>query len=387
MSTWHGLLRADERERALRVVDDIAQRLRSLRPDELNPSLCDGSAGIALALAYVSLATGDDGSAADDFLGSAYDALSADPASAGVSLAAGACGVGWVGAHFDRLAGAKPTSGDMDNLLLPLLAEWDGPWELLYGLVGVGVYTLESGGGCLPAVLTRLAEVAANDWVTDTMTLFGPTSQRPPRYVDLGLAHGVPGVLALTSAAARSGDSRARALAASAAQCLLSHEFPPTTEDSCYPATIEPGEEPTPTQVAWCYGDAGVALALADATNALADPEIGQAATRAAAAAASRPYETSGVSGLGLCHGTAGVAHTMGRLACFDESVAPAAREWALRLLLEAESGRLPDTPGVLTGQAGVALALLAAATNVEPCWDRALLLSSVDSEYSDGPR
>ncbi|MFH5230778.1 lanthionine synthetase LanC family protein [Antrihabitans spumae] len=378
MSPWHGLLRADERDRALRVVDDIAQRLRSLRPDALNPSLCDGSAGIALALAYVSLATGDDGSTADDFLGSAYDALSADPAAAGISLAAGACGVGWVGAHFDRLAGVKPTSGDMDNLVLPLLAEWAGPWELLYGLVGVGVYTLEAGGGCLDTVLARLCEVAADDWVTDTLTLFGPASQRPPRYVDLGLAHGVPGVLALTSAAARSGDDLARALAASAAQSLLAHEFPLTSSDSRYPATIEPGVQPAPTQVAWCYGDAGAALALAAATDVLADPTIGQAASRAAAAAAARPHETSGVIGLGLCHGTAGVAHTMGRLAGFDESVAPAAREWALRLLRESEFGQLPDTPGVLSGQAGVALALLAAATDMDPGWDRALLLSSV---------
>lgn len=361
----------------MRVVEDIARRLQLHRPDELNPSLCNGSAGIALALAHVARQTGRDGSAADDFLGSAYDTLSADPAAAGISLAAGACGVGWVGAHFDRLAGMDPSAGDMDNLVLPLLEEWDGPWELFYGLVGIGVYAQEAGGGCLPAVLARLSEIAADDWITNTLTLFGAASQRPPRYIDLGLAHGVPGVLALTSAAARSGDDRARTLAASAVQCLLAHEFPPTSPDSRYPATIEPGEEPTPTQVAWCYGDAGVALALAAATTVLADPEIGRAASRAATAAAARPYETSGVTDLGLCHGTAGVAHTMGRLACYDESVTPAAREWAVRLLREAESGQLPDAPGVLSGQAGVALALLAAASDVDPIWDRALLLSS----------
>ena len=380
VSPWRGLLRAEERERALRVVDDIARRLGSLHPEDLNPALCDGSAGIALALAHVSLATGGDRATADDFLCSAYDTLGAAPGAAGLSLASGACGVGWVGAHFDRLAGVEPTSGDMDNLLLPLLEEWDGPWELFYGLVGFGVYALEAGGGCLAPVLARLSEIAVDDWVTDTLTLFGPTSQRPPRYVDLGLAHGVPGVLALTSAAARSGDGRASALVASAARCLLAHELPHTWLDSRFPATIEPGVEPTPTQVAWCYGDAGAALALAAASVALTDPDIGAAAARAAAAAATRSYETSGVAGLGLCHGTAGVAHTMGRLACHEESVTPAAREWALRLLHEAESGPLPETPGVLDGQAGVALALLAAATDIDPTWDRVLLLSSIGS-------
>jgi hypothetical protein len=32
--------------------------------------------------------------------------------------------------------------------------------------------------------------------------------------------------------------------------------------------------------------------------------------------------------------------------------------------------------PGILTGAAGVALALLAAATPIEPSWDRMLLVS-----------
>ena len=35
------------------------------------------------------------------------------------------------------------------------------------------------------------------------------------------------------------------------------------------------------------------------------------------------------------------------------------------------------DDPGFLGGSAGIALALLAAATPVEPAWDRVLLLSA----------
>ena len=35
------------------------------------------------------------------------------------------------------------------------------------------------------------------------------------------------------------------------------------------------------------------------------------------------------------------------------------------------------DDPGILTGAAGVAMALLAATTTIEPAWDRMLLLST----------
>ncbi|CAM3663016.1 lanthionine synthetase LanC family protein [Smaragdicoccus niigatensis] len=375
--TWRGLLRGEERQRAVGVAADIGARLRALNMNELNPGLCEGSAGIALALMYLDRVSGGDGSDADEFLGAAYESVSANPGSVGAGLANGISGIGWVGAHFDRLAGTPAESGgDMDHLLLPVLEEgaWPGPWELFYGLIGVGAYALEAGSSsCLARVLERLAEVPDEDgeWVTDTVRLFGPESGRPPRYLDLGMAHGVPGALALCSAAAGLGSARGALLAESAAKCLLAHEFPPDPL-SRYPAVVEPGETPRPTHLAWCYGDASVAVALAAGGAVLSE-----AATRAAKAAAARTFEQSGVVDLGLCHGTAGVAQTMGRLACLDESVAPAARAWAVRLLGEAEAGKLPGEPGFLTGQAGVALALLAAAADEDPGWDRCLLLSS----------
>ena len=40
------------------------------------------------------------------------------------------------------------------------------------------------------------------------------------------------------------------------------------------------------------------------------------------------------------------------------------------------KEGRRVDQPGLLDGAPGVALTLLAAATNVAPDWDRAFLLS-----------
>src|SRR5712692_6145954 len=41
------------------------------------------------------------------------------------------------------------------------------------------------------------------------------------------------------------------------------------------------------------------------------------------------------------------------------------------------ETRHWEDDPGILTGAAGIALALLAATTSIEPEWDRMLLLST----------
>jgi hypothetical protein len=76
-----------------------------------------------------------------------------------------------------------------------------------------------------------------------------------------------------------------------------------------------------------------------------------------------------------------------------DPRLAEAARFWLARTLEMRQPGRgiagfaayLPpeagtadwgDDGGLLTGAAGIALALLAAATPIEPAWDRMLLAS-----------
>ena len=109
--------------------------------------------------------------------------------------------------------------------------------------------------------------------------------------------------------------------------------------------------------------------------------------------AARRPPEETGVVDAGLCHGAAGLGHLFNRLyqATDEPKLADAARYWfgrALEMrspgsagagfsaLLEPHSKLWRPEPGFLTGAAGVGLALLAATSDVEPAWDRLLLLS-----------
>jgi hypothetical protein len=160
----------------------------------------------------------------------------------------------------------------------------------------------------------------------------------------------------------------------------------PDGASSRFPATIAPGRELRPARAAWCYGDPGVAAALhlAGATDA---------AIALARESAARPAEDAAVRDAGLCHGAAGLLHVFNRLwqASGDEALAAAARRWFAHALglRRAEGvagfpswvGAFADhewdaDPGVLAGAAGVALAFVAAATDIAPAWDRFLLLS-----------
>jgi hypothetical protein len=120
-----------------------------------------------------------------------------------------------------------------------------------------------------------------------------------------------------------------------------------------------------------------------------------QRAIELARRAAARPLEQSGIVDAPLCHGAAGLGQIFNRLFQSTGRVefADAAREWFGRALemrhpgegiggyqaAEKRAGGGLDwvsDPSLLTGAAGIALALLAATTSVEPAWDRMLLLS-----------
>jgi hypothetical protein len=232
-----------------------------------------------------------------------------------------------------------------------------------------------------------------------------PQNQReeyPDGYYNLGLAHGVPGVIALLGQVCTISDKRlrgtrqkARALLDGAVAWLLAQE--PADRSQSFAHIVAKGVAPKSSRLAWCYGDLGIAVALLQAARGARDASWEREALRIARRCAERPTEKSGVVDCGLCHGAAGVGHLFNRLylATGDETFKDAARFWFGRTLdmrrpkasiagfpaREFDPDR-PDQirwvaqPGILTGAAGVALALLAAVTNIDPAWDRMLLVS-----------
>jgi hypothetical protein len=268
--------------------------------------------------------------------------------------------------------------------------------DLLDGLTGLGVYALVRPRAGLGHVVTGLARRATHEaggiaWETAVDAL--PSGALPPgtrRHLNLGLAHGLAGVIALLAVARRGLDGpRERRLddarrdrverqidrlLEGAVRWLLAHRLPDSAA-SCFPGWIDPGVAPLPTRHGWCYGDAAIARALWLAARAADEPAWRRVALEVARRAAARPLPSGGAIDAGLCHGSAGLAHIYHRhwQATGEPVFAEAARRWFGRAIARVD--RVAGG-GLLSGRAGVALALLHATTVREPTWDRVLLLS-----------
>jgi hypothetical protein len=428
-SAWRPLLTGETAEAALAAVADIASGLATVsRPSPASPtsselavdardlSLAGGEAGTALFFAYLDAARPGEGhdETAIDLLERAIEGTAVVPAGAG--LYSGFAGVAWALEHLSgRLF--DPDGEDPGGEIAEILQEhlrrspWLADYDLISGLVGFGVYALErlprpGGRECLEGTLARLAENAERQpegitWHTGP-ELVGSVQREnfPAGNYNLGVAHGVPGVIGLLGEMCAAGlpasaGDEARRLLAGAVDWLLAQRLPPDSAAQ-FPYTVAPGASPVPSRLAWCYGDLGIAAALLAAARAAAEPAWEETALAIARHAAARTVEGSGVIDAGLCHGAAGVAHLFNRLyqASGDEVFGAAARSWFARTLAFRRAGEgiggflawlpsgedrmgplgwLPDR-GFLTGVAGIGLALLAATTPFDPAWDRTLL-------------
>jgi hypothetical protein len=284
---------------------------------------------------------------------------------------------------------------------------WNGLYDLVSGLVGVGVYALErlpveSGRRLLELVVDALEELAEPadpgiTWYTRPELIPPSARERVPEgYYNLGLAHGVPGVVGVLAQAHRNGiaPGRTRELLEGAVPWLLAQRLPPG-ERATWPYFVGPGIDPQPARLAWCYGDPGVITALLMAAGALQRDDWEAAALAALERAVARPPGDSDVQGASLCHGAMGLAHLWNHV--WQRRPSDALRASIEHWTEAALGGRVhPDGiagysvwrpehddeggdvqgPGLLAGVAGIALALVAAATDQEPAWDRYLLLS-----------
>ncbi|HKV10983.1 MAG TPA: lanthionine synthetase C family protein [Thermoanaerobaculia bacterium] len=409
---WHPLLAGPGAERVSAAVHEIAAALASapLPPEGRGASLAAGQAGQAVFHAYLALAENDEAQAdlAAALLDGAVEALATTPLPP--MLYVGFPGVAWVAEHLQgRLfePGEEDPNLDVDEALLGALdrSPWPGDYDLITGLVGLGVYALErlprpTARALLEKIVERLAErsermPAGISWFTPPERL--PEWQRelhPNGYYNLGVAHGVPAVVAVLAGAAAAGVDRARPLLDDAVRWLLAQRQGPESS-SCFSTSFYPGEDPSLSRLAWCYGDPGVAASLLAAARAVGETAWEEEARAIARLAAGRSAETAMVRDAGLCHGAAGVAHLFNRMyqATGEEPLAEAARFWfdhalairqpgegiaGFRVWTAGQDGGPPwrTDPGFLEGTTGIGLALLAAVSSVEPAWDRVLLVS-----------
>ena len=402
---WQPLLTGALKDKAL---ERSRALLETLPPpgacDQPSASLSAGAAGLAVSMAVAAQGGHRERAAelAAAHLEAAIEVLASRRFS--MSLFAGFTGIGWAASMVDLLlpgAGADRCD-EIDTALSSAVWRYPdlGPYDVIDGLAGIGGYALArwprgAAADCLVGVIRQLARRARTDadgsyWWTAPETMVGPRRRLyPSGGVDVGVAHGVAGVIPLLARACRLGvcESTARPLLDGAVRWLLAHRLDlgggPTM-----PSFIAAGGEPVPARSAWCYGDPGVAVALLLAGRDLGEPDWQQAGLELGLQAGRRLPEQSGVTEAGLCHGAAGLAHLFMRMyeLAGVEEFAAAATFWIDRTLAMTE--RIPvrepgssqlnwHGPGLLEGAAGIALVLLAACEPAEPVWDQMLLGST----------
>jgi len=427
---WRPLLDGNLADRALEAVlaiaEDIPSRPRWVPPrvtgsyaETWNAGLASGAAGQALFYGYLALHTNEERWAdlALELLDRAGEAVAASPMTE--SLYSGFPGIAWAGDHLRGLLfeGDPEENREVDEALLSAFVhpDWPREYDLINGLVGLGIYALEglprpTAAACLERIVARLADRALDEpegaaWFNPPESL--PEHQRlesPEGLYNLGASHGMAGVVAVLGAASRAGVAAARPLLERAMSWLLARRLP-ADQGCAFPHFYVPGIESRGSRLAWCYGDPGMAAALLVAGRGAGEPAWERIALEVAVAAAGRPESAARVQDAGLCHGAAGVAHIFHRMYCStgDERLAAAARswyEWILRFRTPGlgfggfrswssgpnEELDWRDDPGFLEGSAGTGLGLLAAISPVDPGWDRVFLESLREPEVSPPP-
>jgi hypothetical protein len=301
-------------------------------------------------------------------------------------------------------------------------------FDVISGLSGIGAYLLSRRDEPGPVetlrdILRCFVELTKYQdgiprWHTPASFMWNDEvmlRQYPDGNLNCGMAHGIPGPLALLALAHLSGVSVEGVPAAivRVAQWLSDNRLydywgvnwptavPLTSgEDSAEKkAGFNGTEQPpvtasspplSPSRTAWCYGSPGIARALWLAGEALGHQSYRDLAIAAMEAVYRRPLRARGIDSPTFCHGVAGLMQITLRFAndtglpVFNEAAGALADQ--LLSLYDPQSllgyksiepsGQGVDRPDLLDGSSGVALVLLAAATDNEPTWDRLFLLA-----------
>lgn len=402
-TSWTPLFDGLAQTRAHDLVHGVAEAVAALPLEEISHAgLLQGHAGYAVFFHEVASIWPAFIEQRDACIERAVEAINAG--SSRPTFQGGIGGIAWAVGHTG--VADDDFAAPIDEALLDFVRNRGAtlPLDLRSGLAGLGIYALErlprpSGRLLLAEVIDRLAERAATfeggvRWKTrPEHILHGRDDPGGPRafpegFYDLGMAHGIPALLPVL-AAAQAWDVRreeAGRLLDGAFRYVLTQAA--TRGDGPRFGSYVHGAEPSwQGRFASCEGDPGVVLCLWMAATLSDNPAHRASAQKLVREVSEVGLHIDRLKNSDLCCGSAGVAHVFNRL--WQQTREPLAREAALLWfertfeLWRPGQGvggfthpRVPRSSDLQYGAAGTALALLAAAGDAPPTWDRALLYS-----------
>lgn len=289
----------------------------------------------------------------------------------------------------------------------------EADFDLVSGITGIGVYLLSRVRHnrdlvrTLSMLLETLVEILGVDalnlprWRTPKSLAIDSAMNRyfSEGHLNVGMAHGLPGPIALLALALQEGCTVRghKACLRTSVDWLMSQQL--TDEWGInwpaalpYSAASSPNTSVTirPTRAAWCYGSLGIARALWIAANTLSDEHVRSTSLETIRAVLRRPDYARNIPSSTFCHGLAGLTYIVRRFAADTQE--PELIEASATLVKDLQArfdhsspfgyrdishtGDTIDDPGLLEGAGGVLLTLASAVVEEEPLWDRVFLIA-----------
>ncbi len=310
---------------------------------------------------------------------------------------------------------------EVDDILADILAVdlWQGEIEMVLGLSGIAMYAGRRSRKSSSTVLFERIinhfenlsiKTTANtlSWSQPSNSVYRFNKEKPEELeFNLGLAHGVPSIIAALLPALNipSLYKRTKSLLVQSCDWLIEQQLIQSTNEqysSCFDSyctgnftgksvTIDKDDEvKSGSRLGWCYGDLTIALTLARVGNALELPSYLEKAKEVGLLAAKRDSINGSVYDAGICHGSAGLALIFQLLhqQLKEPELLQAANKWLIHTLeLYREKGiaglymysglteEYQEDVGLLMGLSGIGLCLLSA-LGQEADWADSLLMA-----------
>ncbi|HTX59875.1 MAG TPA: lanthionine synthetase LanC family protein [Verrucomicrobiae bacterium] len=391
VATEGGLLYSPLRERARRTAIELGERLLQLASAAADDALhqwapargLNGSPGYALAFLELARATGDSrfeaemhrqlrlAAAVDDDpqLG-LYSGISGLRASAEIATA--------VEPRYVRLVEQCDAFVDARRDRLTIVPRTFSDFDVISGWSGVRL------ARCVRGAREPDAAVGALLWVIEDESRW----RRPHPFTgsvenDVGLAHGMPGMLATLALTLDEIDQK---LCDKMRECAWNLTRYTRAWLGCLAWPVCAQAEPREWyRTAWCYGATGVLASLHAVARRIGDAELEAYALGGLDGWAQRICSPSFSSDQAICHGTSGNALIFASVAASSgvaslqaaarrlvaETIARLEGNGYLCLVPTGDDGGTAQSYGELTGTAGVILMLLTLAGDADSAWMR----------------
>lgn len=395
-------------DKILKKLSELANILKKRGHSLSTNGLMGGKTGIALFLFYFSKLNNDKqySEVAFKLIFDAFNSINN-----GFKLhtfANGIAGIGWTVEHLAQNNFLeKDTSNVLDNIddfmFRTMMTDIkNDKYDFLHGAIGNGIY-----------FLNRLHKNKAKLFLSQLVEELGNSSEfeddgsikwesvldvkSGTRGYNISLSHGIASIITFLSKLYNENICKEKVLRLlnGSVKYLLKQEIGKREQESMFPSfALESDSETASSRLAWCYGDLGIGTALWHAAQSTKNQVWeGKALEVLLHSTTRRDLNKNRVFDAGLCHGTAGVAHIYNRMHYFtgNSEFKNATDYWLKETLKKAmyddgyagykawrseDYGGLVKTPSLLEGIAGIGLAMISSVSDIEPKWDRCLLLS-----------